>query len=51
MRKIIPVISGSTNIPNIDLKPDFYDGARFSDIDATVREDLSSNNPFRHKRN
>jgi hypothetical protein len=59
MRKIIPVISGSTNIPNsgevlfnnlesitdgatVDVKPDFYDGARFSDIDATVREDLSS---------
>ncbi|KAK3323514.1 hypothetical protein B0T19DRAFT_206955 [Cercophora scortea] len=59
MRKIIPVISGSTNIPNsghvlftnlesitdgatVDVKPDFYDGVRFSDIDATVREDLSS---------
>ena len=59
MRKIIPVISGSTSIPNsgdvlfnnlesitdgatVDVKPDFYDGARFSDIDATVREDLSS---------
>ncbi|KAJ9161135.1 Ribonuclease H-like protein [Coniochaeta hoffmannii] len=59
MRKIIPFISGSTNIPNsgdvlfnnlesitdgaaVDVKPDFYDGARFSDIDSTVREDLSS---------
>lgn len=59
MRKIIPVISGSANIPNsgevlfsnlesitggaiADVKPDFYDGARFNDIDATVRNHLNN---------
>lgn len=58
MRKIIPVITGNTNIPNsgealfsnlqsitdeetVDAKPDFYDGARFSDINKKVRKDLS----------
>ncbi|KAH8906449.1 hypothetical protein BR93DRAFT_969641 [Coniochaeta sp. PMI_546] len=59
MRKIIPVISGSTDIANsgdvlfnnmesvtdgatVDAKPDFYDGAYLSDIDAAVTEDLNS---------
>ncbi len=59
MRKLIPVITGSVNIPNsgevlfnnlesitdgatVDVKPDFYDGARFGDIDEAVRNDLSS---------
>ncbi|KAK0703471.1 hypothetical protein B0T26DRAFT_681137 [Lasiosphaeria miniovina] len=31
------IIWAPKEITTVDLKPDFYDGARFSDIDATVR--------------
>ncbi|KAK4234585.1 hypothetical protein C8A03DRAFT_37647 [Achaetomium macrosporum] len=58
IRKIIPVISGSADIPNseetlfnnllsitnkvtVNAKPDFYDGARFGDVDKKVRQELN----------